>query len=113
MIWELLVFGQILAHEGPPYPNFDKAFPSKIQFEYINLEDKMLKKTFSEPIFGLKPPRRKRRGWVRSTLLLLKAFRHTGLLVFCSTLLSIAVFANLNYAIIRNTARVLAKSRKR
>ena len=57
MIREILVFGQNLAHEGPTYPEIDKGFSSKIRFETTNLEHKILKKTFTEPILAIRLPK--------------------------------------------------------
>ena len=50
---ELLVFGQILAHDGPKYTKIDKGFLSKFRFDTINLKVEILEKTFTKPIYDV------------------------------------------------------------
>ena len=57
-MWELLVFCQILAHEGPKYTKIDKGFLSEFEFEAINLEHEILEKTFTKLIFEIQWPKR-------------------------------------------------------
>ena len=52
-IWELFMFGQILAHEAAKSPGIDKGFLSKFRFESMKFEHEMLEKTFAKSIFSI------------------------------------------------------------